>query len=238
MQPIQRLLFVRSNSDVQLPYRLPYTCAICCDPLEPHQLRRVIASAQRAQDSQTGYCCDYCAKTQPMAFAELKELQRGHERVAAQTKTRGVEYQGKRHMTRFMSDAYCKGIARGQAECTNLRARFQEGDATCAERISTTQFVAFPGHDYVRYAELSAAGATEKPRRITATALGRSVHVPRQRQVAERDHAEFYARRPRNSACWYLSPYEFQLFWEVLLLRRPELGSSGHPPRRTLGTLS
>ena len=215
------LAFTRSNSDVQLPYRLPYTCAICACPLDAGQLRLVIASAQRAQDSQTGYCCDYCAKTQPMAFAELKELRKGHERLAAQTQARGVEYQGKRHMTRFMSDAYCKGIVRGQAECTNLRSRFQEGDATCAESIATTQFVTFPGQEYVRYAELGVTGSTERARRISATALGRSAHVPRQRQVAEKDHAEFYARRPRNAACWYLSPYEFQLRWEVVPTRAP-----------------
>ena len=91
--------------DVQLPYRLPYACALCASPVEPSQVRVVIASAQRAQDAQTGYCCDYCAKTQPMAFGELRELQHGHERLAAQTQARGLEYQGKRHMTRFMSDA-------------------------------------------------------------------------------------------------------------------------------------
>ena len=132
------LAFVRSNCDVQLPYRLPYTCTLCASPLEPRQIQVVVASAQRAQDAQTGYCCDYCAKTQPMAFGELRELQKGHERLAAQTQARGLAYQGKRHATRLMSDAYCKGIVRGQAESTNLRAFFQQNDAACAERICTT----------------------------------------------------------------------------------------------------
>ena len=36
-----------------------------------------------------------------------------------------------------------------------------------------------------------------------------------------RDHAEFNARRPRDSACWYLSPYEFQLRWEIVPTRAP-----------------
>ncbi|CAE7375727.1 unnamed protein product [Symbiodinium microadriaticum] len=111
-------------------------------------------------------------------------------------------------------------IARN-AECTNLRAFFQQNDATCAERVCTTQFVRFPGQDYLRYAETSLTGTTDKPRRVTATALGRSVHAPNQRQVADRDHAEFNARRPRDSACWYLSPYEFQLRWEIVPTRAP-----------------
>ena len=40
--------------------------------------RRLIAlAAQRAQDAQTGYCADYCSKSQPMGFAEIKEFQKG-----------------------------------------------------------------------------------------------------------------------------------------------------------------
>ena len=33
--------------------------------------------AQRAQDAQTGYCADYCATNQPMAYHEIKEFQKG-----------------------------------------------------------------------------------------------------------------------------------------------------------------
>ena len=215
------LAFGRCNSDVQLPYRLPYVCDVCQSPTEPRELREIVAAAQRAQDAQTGYCCDYCAKTQPMAFAELKELQKGHARLAEQTKGRGVEYQGKRHMTRFLSDAYCKGIVRGQAECCNLRCNYKDGDAACAERITTTQYVTFPGRDFLRYADLAMTGETEHRRRVTAMSLGRSKHVPRQRQLAEREPAEFYARRPRNSACWHLSPYEFLLYWQVVPTKSP-----------------
>ena len=215
------LAFGRCNSDVQLPYRLPCVCDVCASPTDPRELQEIVTAAQRAQDAQTGYCCDYCAKTQPMAFAELKELQKGHARLAEQTKGRGVEYQGKRHMTRFLSDAYCKGIVRGQAECCNLRCNYKDGDAACAERITTTQYVTFPGRDFLRYADLAITGETEHRRRVTAMSLGRSKHVPRQRQLAEREPAEFYARRPRNSACWHLSPYEFLLYWQVVPTQSP-----------------
>ena len=215
------LAFGRCNSDVQLPYRLPYACDVCASPTDSRELQEIVTAAQRAQDAQTGYCCDYCAKTQPMAFAELKELQKGHARLAEQTQGRGVEYQGKRHMTRFLSDAYCKGIVRGQAECCNLRCNYKDGDAACAERITTTQYVTFPGRDFLRYADLAMTGETEHRRRVTAMSLGRSKHMPRQRQLAEREPAEFYARRPRNSACWHLSPYEFLLYWQVVPTTSP-----------------
>ena len=79
-----------------------------------------------------------------MAFGELRELQKGHERLAAQTQARGLAYQGKRHATRLMSDAYCKGVVRGQAESTSLRAFFQQNDAACAEESAPHCSLNFP----------------------------------------------------------------------------------------------
>ncbi|CAE7580167.1 unnamed protein product [Symbiodinium sp. CCMP2592] len=211
----------RCNSDVQLPYRLPFACENCQEACEGRSLQKmVLFAAQRAQDAQTGYSCDYCAKTQPMAFLELKELQKSHAAVAEQTKAKGLAYQGKRHMTRFMSDAYCKGIVRGHAECSNLRCYATE-DAASAERITTTQYVSFPGHDFLRHAELAANAMTARDHRITATTLGKKRPALKQRQVTEHDIAEFYARRPRASPCWYLSAYEFLLYWEVIPTRTP-----------------
>ena len=43
------LAFVRSNCDVQLPYRLPYACAVCAGLLEPSRVRVVIAIARNAR---------------------------------------------------------------------------------------------------------------------------------------------------------------------------------------------
>ena len=123
-------------------------------------------------------------------------------------------------MTRFMSDAYCKGIVRGHAECSNLRVYVTE-DAASAERITTTQYVSFPGHDLLRYAELAAKAATDRQQRGTATTLGTRQNTPKQRQVTEQNVAEFYARRPRDSPCWFLSAYEFLLYWEVVPTRVP-----------------
>ena len=211
----------RCNSDVQLPYRLPFACSNCREACADRSLQKVVLfAAQRAQDAQTGYSCDYCSKTQPMAFLELKELQKSHAAVAEQTKSRGLAYQGKRHMTRFMSDAYCKGIVRGHAECSNLRCYATE-DAASAERITTTQYVSFPGHDFLRHAELAAKAMTSREQRITATTLGKKRAAVKQRQVTEHNIAEFYARRPRSSPCWYLSAYDFLLYWEITPTRAP-----------------
>ncbi|CAJ1429954.1 unnamed protein product, partial [Effrenium voratum] len=101
------------NVDVQVPYRLPFKCRNCGDELSPLQRRNIIEAAQRAQDAQTGYCADYCAKCQPMAFHEINEFRKGHIALHKQLAGAGVERLGKRHTGRFLSDAYCKGIVRG-----------------------------------------------------------------------------------------------------------------------------
>ena len=113
------------NSDVQLPYRFPITAGIhCC--LNPRCLnnpdRVIVEGAQATQDAQAGYACDYCTKRLPMAFNEVKECCKGHHSLADKTRQEPISRIDKRHAIRIMSDAYGKGIVRGQVENTNLRA--------------------------------------------------------------------------------------------------------------------
>ena len=129
------------NNDVQVPYRLPYACAKCGTTVRQADRRAIALAAQRAQDAQTGYCSDYCSKNQPMGFHEIKEFQKGHVALHANLKDAGVQTIGKRHANRFLSDAYCKGLVRGQVECCNLRANHVDGQIVAAERVSTAQFL-------------------------------------------------------------------------------------------------
>ena len=71
------LATLRTNTDVQLPYRLPINEQTCtCETGvcgESANDRDIIVAAQVAQDAQAGYACDYCSKRQPMAFQEVKQ---------------------------------------------------------------------------------------------------------------------------------------------------------------------
>ena len=73
-----------ANCDVQVPYRLPYSCPTCGDQLTAEERQQMSLAAQRAQDAQTGYCADYCSKGQPMGHGEIREFQKGHEQLHAQ----------------------------------------------------------------------------------------------------------------------------------------------------------
>ena len=106
------------NSDVQLPYRLPMcpeTHSAACreNCLEGADADNIVEAAQFAQDAQAGYACDYCSKRQPMAFNEVKECCKGHHSLHQKLSGERVNYIGKRHASRLMSDAYGKGIVRG-----------------------------------------------------------------------------------------------------------------------------
>ena len=56
---------------------------------------------------------------------------------------------GKRHATRLMSDAYGRGIVRGQVENTNLRAYHKGSPVTAAEAITTCLTARSAGVEYV-----------------------------------------------------------------------------------------
>ena len=66
------------------------------------------------------------------AFNEVKECCKGHKNVGASQSKENIAYIWKRHASRFMSDAHGKGIVRGQAENTHLRAYDKPNDVTHA----------------------------------------------------------------------------------------------------------
>ena len=114
----------------------------------------MVQAAQCSQDAQAGYACDYCNKRQPMAFNAVKECCKGHVNLGGKLSGRKLNYIGKRHASRLMSDAYGKGIVRGQAENTNLRANNKENAVTHAESFRTCQTEAFYGREYLDLVQL------------------------------------------------------------------------------------
>ena len=208
------------NVDVQVPYRLPFACGTCGKQLTRRQRQEIALAAQRAQDAQTGYCCDYCAKNQPMGTHEIKEFQKGHVLLNARLQDQPLEQVGKRHMGRLMSDAYGRGIVRGQVEGCNLRANHKLGQTVAAERISTTGFVALPGHAYMATVKSLHGESTEEPRarkymRTKPTGAGAQ-------HLREVDIVRAYGHRPSGTECWWLSPYEFTMYWALVPTRVPQ----------------
>ena len=204
------------NVDVQVPYRLPYACRTCGQKLTAAQRRAVAGAVQRAQDAQTGYCSDYCAKNQPMAFHEIREFQKGHCKLHAEILQRGdsLDKVGKKHAMRIMSDAYLKGIVRGQVECCNLRANHSEESAVAAERVTSAALQSFPGGSFLNAVRRLA----DKDDAVSQATAWRK----QRQQLRAFDWAQAYGHRPCHAGLWELSPYEFFMYWDVLPAKVPK----------------
>ena len=153
-----------------------------------------------------------------MGFHEIKEFQKGHIALHASLKQADVEHIGKRHANRFLSDAYCKGLVRGQVECCNLRANHIDGSIVAAERVSSCNFTVFPGHVYLQLLE-----------KLDGKEAGSNIAYIRTRKapgsgaqhMREAATGQAYSHRPSDSECWWLSPYEFTMHWELVPARIP-----------------
>ena len=139
-----------------------------------------------------------------MAFHEIKEFQKGHQNLQSKYEKESLEKLGKRHVTRFLSDAYCKGIVRGQVECCNLRAYSKATATVAAERISTAGFCTFAGRPFLQTVNNAfderEEGTTSKKYVWSRKGLSG------QRQLREIDPAQAYGHRPQHDEVWYLSP--------------------------------
>jgi hypothetical protein len=204
----------RFNSDVQLPYRFPVIPASHSEECDENCLEldvsdeEIIRAAQIAQDAQAGYACDYCTKRPPMAFNEVKECCKGHQDLTERLRGESTNYVGKRHAMRLMSDAYGKGIVRGQVENTNLRAYAKENDVTFAESFRTCQTESFYGREYVDMVQRINDKKIIERRAIFGEVDMRN---KRKKRVTFRDVALLYGHRPcehqgEMSEVWYLSP--------------------------------
>ena len=124
----------------------------------------------------------------------------------------------KRHASRLMSDAYGKGIVRGQAECTNLRAYSTANDVIHAETFRTSQTESFYGKEYVNVVEGLSYRKPTVDKTIIAGVDGRN---PRRQEVTIRDTSMLYGQRPKHPDLLYFSPHEFVMYWQPQLVSYP-----------------
>ena len=153
-----------------------------------------------------------------MAFNEVKECCKGHQNLTEELGTTELQTIGKRHHLRLMSDAYGKGIVRGQVENTNLRAYHKKNAVTHAECIKTCQIEAFFGREYIQTIELLNDKKTQDSGK-------QMFHIDRRnrwkKRITLKDVSVLYGQRPNVPELWFLSPYEFVSEWEPILASYP-----------------
>ncbi|CAE8714602.1 unnamed protein product [Polarella glacialis] len=213
------------NSDVQLPYRFPIRRGMhseeCPEECWANMSEEdIVEAAQHAQDAQAGYACDYQNKRGPMAFNEIKEAMKGHRDLGGRLHDKEVHYIGGRHVKRFLTDVYGKGVVRGAVENVNLRSNYKEHDVTAAETIELSKTEMFSGGEFLSLIEQAVEQASVLENKLKIFGAMDRRHA-RHKKLSHKTVAIAYAYRPRRQDVWYLSPYEFAVFWEVRLLRYP-----------------
>ena len=154
----------------------------------------------------------------PMAFNEVKECCKEHTDLSEQLRGDSVNYIGRRHHIRIMSDTYGKGIVRGQAENTNLRAYAKANDVTFAKSFRTCQTESFLGREYVDLVQRMSDKLKIERQTVFGEVDSRNL---RKRRVTFREVALLYGQRPCDDSVWYLSPYEFVTYYELVLIECP-----------------
>ena len=214
---------LRANTDVQLPYRLPpckETHSSLCDEascLDGVDLQSVITAAQHAQNAQCGDAGDYGSKRQVVALHEVNEWMRGQRALGEELAGKARSYQGARHIRRFLSDAYGRGIVRSAPEVVNLLTRQDSNVVTAAEALQTAPTESFPGRVFLECVEGPAQGGpAERPQRQYLQVDWRS---RRHRSLTLRRIDILYGCRGTQWGVRDLSAYEWVRYWRVELAR-------------------
>ena len=100
-----------------------------------------------------------------------------------------------------------------------MRAAHQEDYAVAAECIRTSMTATFQGAQYLGLVEQLVEGRV-KAARAKACRLNKH-QVRGRRTLQSADTALLYALRPRHPDVWYLSPYEFTRYWDIIPTRVP-----------------
>ena len=127
-----------------------------------------------------------------------------------------------------MSDAYGRGVVRGQVENTNLRAHMKENSVTHAETVRTAPTERFPGRLFVDMIEHLNDNVRTTMSANFAVMDGRN---QRRKGLVKRNLAILYGHLTEIPEMWFLSPYEFVMAWEVCLASYPTTLSDVKNPR-------
>ena len=212
----------RSNSNIQCNYRVPVTNVThdkdCKAPSCTKMMttRRLCLIAQRAMKQMTGYFGGYISKKQKIGQFEIKKsvstlplLQQKLEDRQLKTASAQLAH----IVNRMFTTLEGKGILRACTEEFLLSSRYKPHDPLAAEFIRTFRHQNFPGKFFLDRYEALAAGKHEMDVRVLLPkqAAGKGIV----------DMVSLYGFRPRDSPCFFLSPWEFVQWVTEPINRKP-----------------
>ena len=212
------------NNDVKLPIRLPITsqthdvtCKASC--IHTTSWEAVIDAAEASQAAQVGYHCDYSTKRHPCGVRECKEWSKGHVNLENQMRGEPLSVQARKHTKRIISDCFCRGILRVPNETSKLNDKVLDPEPTAAEMLVLAPYKTFAGGAYLAMVEGRTSVDPQRFERgllqILEVKPGKETPDEASRSVLVKKPAHLYGYRGHHSELVYLSPYEFERWWEI-----------------------
>ena len=183
------------------------------------ELKILCKLAQRSQREATGYYCGYNFKRQAVGKYVLKATAESLNYVELGLKDKSAGRQWYRICNRLIQDLNHRCTMRTAPEECNLSANQHPHDATAAEFIRSYRTTTFRGRQYVKLLEREMDGSEQRERRGMLPVRKTAVDTESIKKV---QIDEIYGYRGMDSRVYYLSPWEFTMFWEILPLPSPK----------------
>ena len=219
-------VFCRANTHTAPNYRMPPIPSVHDDEFcskacfsKPEQKKVTSKLAQRAQREATGYYCGYTFKRQACGKFVLRATAESLNYVELGLKDKSAGRQWYRTCNKMMTDWNHNCTMRTAPEECNLSANQHEQDPMNAEFIRSYMTKSFPGQRFVRLLE---SEMKRDPARSRKGVLPVRSDPVEKEEIRTYHLEELYGYRGCDERVYYLSPWEFLMFWEVQRVPSPK----------------
>ena len=223
-------VFCRSNTHTAPNYRMPplavthddeYCNKACYS--KSGQMKVTCKLAQRAQREATGYYCGYTFKRQACGRFVLRATAESLNYVELGLKDKSAGRQWYKICNRMITDWNHRCTMRTAPDEFNLSANQHKHDPMTAEFIRSYMSVSFPGQRFINLLESEMKGEMKRLRQGVLPVRAETV----EKEVIRTYHLEeIYGYRGQDERVYYLSPWEFVMFWEVHRVTSPNSDSN------------
>ena len=218
-------VFCRSNSHTAPNYRLPPLASVhddencqreCFSRAGEEKVIRKLA--QRAQREATGYYCGYTFKRQSCGKFVMRATAQSLNYVELGLKDKSAGRQWYKMSNRVITDLNHRCTVRPAPEECNLSGNLHPQDPTVPEFTRSYRTQTFPGKRFLSLLEAQLeAGQANRRKGVLPV---RAAAVVKE-EIRTHRLEEIYGYRGRDERVYYLSPWEFVMFWEVYRVPPP-----------------
>ena len=220
-------IIFRANSNTKWTWLVPLTeathfpdvCKLACLTGRKKSPKTLLVASSRAAKQLIGYFCGYTTKRQVVGKYELDQAANNMNLLNESLKKEKGAVQLASVTNRMLTDLQCRGMLRPATEEMNLAANSLAHDEKNAEFIRTFRTQCFEGRRYLERLEWE---IKRDAKQITW------IHLPAHRKLsihsnyALTPYAAAYGFRGRHPSVYYLSPWEFCMYVQVVKLWPPE----------------